>query len=351
MFHDTVMSLVVVVVIIGLACIWKFTAGEEPSDAGWLGPLYAATADPGTTTFVPRPDWYFYFLFYLLRIFKWPDVGDPRHGRHPDDRDHPAVRAAVPRHAAASGGCCAGRSRSSRSCLVVDLDGRPHLQGRDREGGARRARRRARAASGQQDSDFADNARVAGRDASSPQAGCLNCHTYVGAGSSNLGAPDLTAIGAKSRRASTFQFAQLRRQPARSSATTSCRVRPDLHRRAAAAARRVPRGSKGHRQRASLRADRCRRAMRVFLGITGASGAPYAARLLEALAGAGCEVGVCASAPGSRCSRPSCTATRRCRATRCSRASSAARATASTVYDRPTTARRTRAARRGSTPT
>src|SRR5207248_1321905 len=29
--------------------------------------------DPGTTTFVPRPDWYFYFLFYLLRIFKWPD--------------------------------------------------------------------------------------------------------------------------------------------------------------------------------------------------------------------------------------------------------------------------------------
>src|SRR5207302_6247501 len=27
----------------------------------------------GTTSFVPRPDWYFYFLFYLLRIFKWPD--------------------------------------------------------------------------------------------------------------------------------------------------------------------------------------------------------------------------------------------------------------------------------------
>jgi 4-hydroxy-3-polyprenylbenzoate decarboxylase len=39
-------------------------------------------------------------------------------------------------------------------------------------------------------------------------------------------------------------------------------------------------------------------AMRVFLGITGASGAPYAARLLEALAGAGCEVGLCASRAG-----------------------------------------------------
>jgi 4-hydroxy-3-polyprenylbenzoate decarboxylase len=38
--------------------------------------------------------------------------------------------------------------------------------------------------------------------------------------------------------------------------------------------------------------------MRVFLGVTGASGAPYAARLLEALTEADCEVGVCASAAG-----------------------------------------------------
>ena len=41
---------------------------------GWLGPLYTEKADPGTTSFVPRPDWYFYFLFYLLRIFKWPNT-------------------------------------------------------------------------------------------------------------------------------------------------------------------------------------------------------------------------------------------------------------------------------------
>jgi 4-hydroxy-3-polyprenylbenzoate decarboxylase len=39
-------------------------------------------------------------------------------------------------------------------------------------------------------------------------------------------------------------------------------------------------------------------AVRVFMGITGASGAPYAARLLEALAAAGCEVGICASRAG-----------------------------------------------------
>jgi 4-hydroxy-3-polyprenylbenzoate decarboxylase len=36
----------------------------------------------------------------------------------------------------------------------------------------------------------------------------------------------------------------------------------------------------------------------VFLGITGASGAPYAARLLESLAAADCEIGVCASSAG-----------------------------------------------------
>jgi len=84
MFHDTVMSLVVVVAIVVLAVIWRFTpdfhgchqagiSSEDCTRRGWLGPLYTDKADPGTTTFVPRPDWYFYFLFYLLRIFKWPD--------------------------------------------------------------------------------------------------------------------------------------------------------------------------------------------------------------------------------------------------------------------------------------
>src|SRR5919198_6539389 len=73
MFHDTVMSFVVVSVIIALACVWRFTSGSEPGDSGILGPRYTAEADPGTTSFVPRPDWYFYFLFYLLRIFKWPE--------------------------------------------------------------------------------------------------------------------------------------------------------------------------------------------------------------------------------------------------------------------------------------
>jgi 4-hydroxy-3-polyprenylbenzoate decarboxylase len=38
--------------------------------------------------------------------------------------------------------------------------------------------------------------------------------------------------------------------------------------------------------------------VRIFLGVTGASGAPYASRLLQALAAAGCEIGLTASAAG-----------------------------------------------------
>src|SRR5213596_2693367 len=64
MFHDTVMSLVVVTVIVVLAVIWKYTTGSAPGCGDHsciLGPRYAERADPGTTNFVPRPDWYFYF--------------------------------------------------------------------------------------------------------------------------------------------------------------------------------------------------------------------------------------------------------------------------------------------------
>src|ERR1700751_1516883 len=76
MWHDTVMSLVVVATIIGLAAIWKWSAWgphHDPTHKGLLGPIVDPPADPGTTSFVPRPGWYFYFLFYLLRVFKWPE--------------------------------------------------------------------------------------------------------------------------------------------------------------------------------------------------------------------------------------------------------------------------------------
>ena len=78
MLHDTVMGIVVLLVITGLAIIWYYGAGDTPEgeglEPGILGPLYTEPAEPGTTDFVPRPDWYFYFLFYLLRIFEWPET-------------------------------------------------------------------------------------------------------------------------------------------------------------------------------------------------------------------------------------------------------------------------------------
>src|SRR6516225_3735466 len=55
-FHDGAMACVVMIVIIFLALMF----GAE------LGPK----ADPTTTTYVPRPDWYFFFLFEVLRVMK-----------------------------------------------------------------------------------------------------------------------------------------------------------------------------------------------------------------------------------------------------------------------------------------
>jgi ubiquinol-cytochrome c reductase cytochrome b subunit/menaquinol-cytochrome c reductase cytochrome b/c subunit len=55
---DATMAVIVMVVIIFLALLF----GAE------LGPK----ADPTTTTYVPRPEWYFFFLFEVLRVIKPP---------------------------------------------------------------------------------------------------------------------------------------------------------------------------------------------------------------------------------------------------------------------------------------
>lgn len=57
---DGLMAIVVMIVIILMSLI----LGAE------LGPK----ADPTTTTYVPRPEWYFFFLFELLRVIKPPEL-------------------------------------------------------------------------------------------------------------------------------------------------------------------------------------------------------------------------------------------------------------------------------------
>ena len=60
-----------------------------------LGAEQGPKADPTTTTYVPRPEWYFFFLFELLRVIKPPELVADRDDRHPDDLHGPAAAAAV----------------------------------------------------------------------------------------------------------------------------------------------------------------------------------------------------------------------------------------------------------------
>ena len=57
---DGAMAAITVFVIIFMAILF----GAE------LGPK----ADPTTTTYTPRPEWYFFFLFELLRVVKPPSL-------------------------------------------------------------------------------------------------------------------------------------------------------------------------------------------------------------------------------------------------------------------------------------
>ena len=220
MLHDSLMSMVVVGVIIVLAVIWKYTTPGDHSgvaivnghpstenQSGWLGKLLDDPADPGTISFVPRPDWYFYFLFYLLRIFKWPEsvllgtIGIPticllllialpfvdiRAERHPLRRPVIVVAATL---AVVSMGVLTYKGATAKESLgSEELVNVPKWA----------------AAEG-----YTANATAVAGAKLFAQIGCLNCHTYNGAGGSNLGAPDLTAEGAKGR-GIKFQVAHLK---------------------------------------------------------------------------------------------------------------------------------------------
>ena len=160
---------------------------------GCSGRSTTTPADPGTTNFVPRPDWYFYFLFYLLRIFKWPEsvflgtVGVPticlilllalpfidlRRERRLLRRPVAVVAAVL---TVVSMGVLTWKGATAKEALASEViaDVPTWVEQREAAAGGRPGREAVRAA---------------------PAA--LHCHTYLGAGSSNLGAPDLTAIGA-----------------------------------------------------------------------------------------------------------------------------------------------------------
>jgi hypothetical protein len=201
--HDSIMSLVVVAVIIGLACVWYFTA--DGIEAGILGPWYTEEADPGTIEFVPRPDWFFYFLFYLLRIFKWPEtvflgtvgvptillillIGLPFYDRRPERRPSRrpvAMIAAI--LTVISMGVLTWKGATAKEALGSELI----ASGTVEEWGVEQG--------------FADNEVAMAGATLFAQSGCLNCHTYLGEGNANLGAPDLSEVGASDRGVEFFK--------------------------------------------------------------------------------------------------------------------------------------------------
>ena len=204
MLHDTIMSLVVVVVIIALSVIWKFSIpGDHTStESGWLGKLYDEPADPGTISFIPRPDWYFYFLFYLLRIFKWPEsvilgtIGVPtlcvllliampfidvRAERRPRRRPVAMVAAVL---VILSMGVLTWKGATAAESLGSELVVKVPVWAKEQ--------------------GFADNKAAVEGATLFAESGCTNCHTYLGSGTSNLGAPDLSAIGATGQGAAFF---------------------------------------------------------------------------------------------------------------------------------------------------
>ena len=172
---DGVMAVVVMVMIIFFALL--FGAEQGPK------------VDPTTTTYVPRPDWYFYFLFEVLRVMKnvpkytpMATIGVPTicmillfllpfYDRSPErriERRPVALTAAILTIAAIAYLTYSGADTGSPNS--VDLKPPANLTAAEQQ-------------------VFAQGALVVG------QSGCLACHQIGANGNSGPG-PNLTHIGA-----------------------------------------------------------------------------------------------------------------------------------------------------------
>jgi menaquinol-cytochrome c reductase cytochrome b/c subunit len=163
---DTAMAFVVLVVVVVMSLV--------------LGAEQGPKADPTTTSYVPRPEWYFFFLFELLRVIKPPElvplatVGIPTiamvlllllpfYDRGPERRPERrpiATTAGILTIVAIAYLTALGAAAGSPTEIEMDVE--PQFE--------------------------------AGKEVAA-QSGCLACHTFGENG--NAIAPDLTHVGAK----------------------------------------------------------------------------------------------------------------------------------------------------------
>ena len=156
-----------------------------------LGAELGPKADPTTTTYVPRPEWYFFFLFELLRVIKPPElvpiatIGIPTicmvlllllpfYDRNPErrpERRPVAMTAGVLTIIAMAYLTFLGASAGSPTEIEVEPPPQIAADAAARE-------------------EFEFGAQVAA------QSGCLACHKFGENGNDGPG-PELTEIGAK----------------------------------------------------------------------------------------------------------------------------------------------------------
>ncbi|MCD6014622.1 MAG: c-type cytochrome [Solirubrobacterales bacterium] len=174
---DSVMMMIVALVIVAMAII--------------LGAEQGPKADPTTTTYVPRPEWYFFFLFELLRVIKPPElvpiatIGIPTicmvlllllpfYDRNPErrpERRPVAMTAGILTIIAMAYLTFLGASAGSPTEIEVEPPPQIAADTAARE-------------------EFEFGAQVAA------QSGCLACHKFGENGNDGPG-PELTEIGAK----------------------------------------------------------------------------------------------------------------------------------------------------------
>ena len=197
MLHDTIMSLVVVLVIIGLACVWYFAAGD--TEEGNPRPLLCGEGRSGHVRV--RAETRLVLLLPLLPAAHLQVAGDGVLGtvgiptillilllglpfydrsreRRPLRRPVAMVTAII---VVLSMGVLTWKGATAEEALGSELI----AQGLPEQWASEQG--------------FEGNTAAEAGATLFAQTGCLGCHTYVGTGAGNLGAPDLTDVGLSGR--------------------------------------------------------------------------------------------------------------------------------------------------------